>query len=264
VPAAALAVDFPDASYKAMPCRPTIACTADFVPPGVVELETGYLYRRLGNGADQHSLPFLLKLTLAEWVQLQVGSNGATFASMPAPARFFDDIIIALKLHLHDQDERSPSLSLSGAASLPMPAATGYLRRGYDAFFILYVTKDVRWLHVDFNVGVNLWQLDATPRAQPWAALAMSTALPRGFGPMIELYCFADAAPVAPRDGGLLVALGYQPRNWIVLDAGGDVGLVQSTRAVSAFVGATIIPMDVWDTGAERRARAERRTRRER
>jgi hypothetical protein len=187
VPAAAFAVDFPDASYKAMPCRPTIACTADFVPTGVVELDTGYLYRRLGNGADQHSVPFLLKLTLAEWVQLQVGSNGPTFASMPAPARFFDDITVGLKLHLHDQDERSPSLSVSGTASLPMPAATGYLRRGYDAFFIFYVTKDVCWLHIDFNAGVNLWQLDATPRAQPWAALAMSTALPRGFGPMIEL-----------------------------------------------------------------------------
>ena len=63
----------PDPSYSALPCRPTIACTADFVPPGVMELELGYIYRRLGDGANQSSLPFLLKLTLLEWVQLQIG-----------------------------------------------------------------------------------------------------------------------------------------------------------------------------------------------
>ncbi|HEX8952465.1 MAG TPA: hypothetical protein VF945_11505, partial [Polyangia bacterium] len=260
---AALAVGFPDASYKALPCRPTIACTADLVPPGVVELEVGYLYRRLGSGADQQSLPFLLKLTLAEWLQLQVGSNGATFASQPAPARFFDDVTVGLKLHLGDQDARTPSLSLSATASLPTPAARGYVR-SYDAFFIAYVTKDLGWLHADLNLGLNAWQLDTAPRAQPWAALALSTALPRGFGPMVELYYFADAAPIDPADGGLLVALSYQPRNWLVLDGGADVGLVRSTRAVSAFVGLTIIPMDAWDTGAERRARAARQTRHER
>lgn len=245
VPTAARAVDLPDADEKALPCRPTIACTADFVPPGAVELELGYLYRRLGSGVDQHSLPFLLKLTLAEWVQLQVGSNGPTFASAAAPTRFFDDVTLGLKLHLHDQDAHTPSVSLSASASLPTAAAAGYLRT-YDALFILYVTKDVRWLHADLNLGLNLWQLDATPRPQPWAALALSTTLRRGFGPMIELYYFGDAAPIAPRDGGLLVALSYQPRSWIVLDAGGDVGLVQATRAVSAFVGATILVMKLW------------------
>jgi hypothetical protein len=62
----------PDPSYSALPCRPTIACTADFVPPGVMELESGYIYRRLGSGANQSSIPFLLKRTVLEWVQLQI------------------------------------------------------------------------------------------------------------------------------------------------------------------------------------------------
>ena len=95
-------------------------------------------------------------------------------------------------------------------------------------------------------------------------ALALSVALPRGFGPMVELYYFADAAPVAPMDSGLLVALSYQPRHWIVFDAGFDVGFVPATRAVSAFVGMTFIPLDLWETRRERRARLERETRHER
>ncbi len=100
VPLRAVATNFPDETYHSLPCRPTIACTADFVPPGVVELEMGYIYRRLGIGANQHSAPFLLKLTLADWVQLQFGSNGLTRASQPAPAFFFDDVTLGLKFHL--------------------------------------------------------------------------------------------------------------------------------------------------------------------
>jgi hypothetical protein len=263
VTARAQAIDFPDASYKALPCRPTIACTADIVPPGVIELELGYLYRRLAHAVNQQSVPFLLKLTLSDWAQFQLGSNGPTFASMPVPARFFDDVTLGLKLHLIDQEPRVPSLSLSATASIPTRAAVGYLRT-YDALFILYVTKDFAWLHADLNLGMNLWQLEATPRTQLWAALALSVALPRGFGPMLELYYFSDAAPVAPSDAGLLVALSYQPRNWVVFDAGFDVGFVAATRAVSAFVGMTFIPLDLWETSREKRERHARETRHER
>jgi hypothetical protein len=259
----AQAIDFPDASYKALPCRPTIACTADIVPPGVIELEMGYLYRRLARAVNQQSVPFLLKLTLAEWAQLQFGSNGPTFASMPVPARFFDDVTLGLKLHLQDQEARIPSLSFSATASIPTRAAEGYLRT-YDALFIFYVTKDFAWLHADLNLGLNLWQLEAAPHTQPWLALALSVALPRGFGPMLELYYFSDAAPVAPSDAGMLVALSYQPRNWIVFDAGFDVGFVAATRSASAFAGLTFIPLDLWETSRERRARHERETRHER
>jgi hypothetical protein len=246
-----------DRDDKALPCRPTIACTADLVPPGVVELETGYLYRRLGNRAHQHSAPFLLKLTLFEWAQLQLGSNGPVLASAPAPARFFDDLTLGLKLHLIDQDDQTPSLSLSAAASLPLGEAEGYLRT-WDLLAVLYVTKDLGWLHADLNLGLNLWRLEATPLPQPWVALALSVALKYGLGPMLEVYYFADAAPVSASDGGVLAALSWSPRSWLVLDLGGDVALVAATRTVSAFVGATFAPYDLWESKRERSARRAR------
>ena len=249
----------PDPTYSAIPCRPTIACTADIVPPGVVELETGYLLRRLGDGANQSSIPFLLKVTLLEWVQLQVGSNGPTVASAPSEARFFDDVTVGLKLHVRDQTRRAPSISLSSTLSIPTFQATGYTRT-YDALFTVYITKDFGWLHADWNIGGNLWRIEGSPLPQLWTALALSVQLPRNFGAMIETYYFSDAAPVNPRDGGILAAVSYQPRKWVVLDAGLDVGLVQSTRVASAFVGVTLIFLDLWDTEAERRAKAARRT----
>jgi hypothetical protein len=230
------------ADVSALPCRPTIACTADIVPSGTFELEAGYLYRRLAHDKNQSSVPFLLKLSLTDALQLQVGSNGPTFAPMQS---FFDDVVAGLKLRVHRQTERTPSLAVSALVSVPTAEAMGYLRT-YDALLAAYVTKDIGWLHADFNVGLNLWRVESEPLTQLWTALALSVPVGRGFGAMVEGYVFSDAAPIAERDAGVLSAISYQPRPWLVIDAGPDVGLVRDTRTVSAFVGVTIDPVALW------------------
>jgi hypothetical protein len=237
---------------KALPCRPTIACTADIVPPGSFELEAGYFFRKLRSPILQHSVPFLAKLTLAEWVQLQVGGNGPTFANSAVPARYVDDIVTGFKFHLTDQARYVPSLSWSIELSSPLAAAAGYIRT-YDLLATLYFTKDFSWLHADFNVGFNLWRLDGPLLPQPWVALALSVELPAHFTVMAENYFFADASPVASRDGGLLLAVAFAARPWLVLDVGGDIGYFASQRSVSAFVGMTILPVDFWESASERR-----------
>ncbi len=256
-PAVAGAVDWLDPAHQALPCRPTIACTADFVPPGSAEIELGYLYRKLNGATKQHSLPILAKLTLAEWVQLQFGGNGPIFVNGTIPTRYLDDIVAGFKFHLVDQSRRVPSLSWSVELSSPVSSAPGFIR-SYDLFYTLYVTKDFRWLHADFNLGLNLWQLDGPTRTQPWAALALSVALPRGFTVMAESYYFVEAGPIAPQDGGLLLAVAYQPLAYLVFDAGGDIGWFPSQRAFSLFVGMTISPVDFWHSAAERRHAHER------
>ncbi len=217
----------------------------------MLELEVGYIYRRLDHAVNQSSLPFLLKLSLVDDVQLQLGSNGATFS---ATERYFDDVTLGAKIRLVHQGARVPSISASATLSVPTASAMGYTRT-YDALFTLYVTKDIGWLHADWNLGANAWRFEASPLAQEWTALALSAPLGRGFGAMLESYYFSDAAPIAPRDAGVLAALSYQPRKWIVLDAGPDVGLL-ATRALSLFVGMTIIPLDLWDTSDELQRRA--------
>ena len=227
----------------ALPCRPTIACTADMVPPGNLELEAGYIYRRLAHDATEQQLPLLFKLTLEPWLQLQIGTNGPTFAS--GGVAYLDDTTIGVKLHVHDQTRLVPSLSLSGTASIPTASASGYLRT-VDALWIAYITKDLDWLHADLNLGLNVWRLDGSPLAQPWIALALSVVLGRGFGAMAEGYGFGDAAPVSARDAGVLLALSYQPVRRLVLDVGPDIGLVPATRAWSLFFGATVLFEPLW------------------
>jgi hypothetical protein len=126
----------------ALPCRPTIACTAEIGPPGHLELEIGWLFRRAGGPAHQHSIPFLLKLTTTPWLQLQLGSNGPTFQNAPVATRYADDIVGAVKVHLPAQPPRWPSLSASIAFSVPLVAANGYART-YDILTTVYATQEL-------------------------------------------------------------------------------------------------------------------------
>jgi hypothetical protein len=208
------------------------------------------LFRKLAGDVRQWSFPFLAKLTLARWVQLQVGSNGFTTqwggSSDDDRARFFDDIQLGAKFHLLDQKPLVPSLSFSAALSVPTAAGLGYVRTT-DATFIGYVTKDVGPIHGDLNLGLNALALDGTPAAQPWSALALSAEPIKRFGAMVEGYVFANARPLVHHDAGFLFALSAAPRPWLVFDAGGDIGgFPGDSRVFSVFVGMTIVPVVLW------------------
>jgi hypothetical protein len=245
----ARAAEWP-AEDKTLPCRPTIACTADIIPPGTFELEAGALVRQLGRRTRQWSFPFLAKLTLAPWIQLQAGSNGYTTSRGDAPSSFFDDAELVVKLHLVDQTELAPSLSVSGQANLPTGSGQPGYEPTYDALFTAYITKDFGLLHADWNVGLNEWRLFDRANALPqeFTALALSVPLAGPLGAMVEGYYFTDAAPVAPRDGGILFAVSHAARAWLMFDAGGDVGFFPSAREYSVFVGMSIVPAVLWRT----------------
>jgi hypothetical protein len=236
----------PDERDRVLPCRPTIACTAELVSPGTLELEAGYIYRHAGTGDTQRSLPFLFKLTIAKWLQAQLGSNGYTVAEGSTPARYLDNANLGLKFQLLEQGKVAPALALSGAVSVPtFSGQTGYSRI-YDAFFVGYASKDLGPIHADLNVGLNLWRLWAHPLPQGWTALALSADLVAPFGVMAESYVFSNAAQAAGRDGGVLFALTHAPRKWLVFDLGSDVGFYPTSRAYSVFVGMTIVPVVFW------------------
>lgn len=212
----------------ALPCRPTVACAAEFVPAGQTEVELGYAGSSLP-GAVQHSTPLLLKFSVADALQLQLGTNGVVLQS-PGPS-YLDDLQLLAKLRLTTQGEARPATAVSLAMSFPTGVGTAGYRPGIDAQGIAYVSKDLGWLHADLNLALNLLELDRTARPQPWAALSTSVDLGSGLTPMLEGYAFAAALPAAPKDAGVLMALGWQAAPWLVLDAGGDVGLGHQGRA---------------------------------
>jgi hypothetical protein len=241
--------ELPNDTDVSLPCRPTIACTADLVKPGSVEIESGALYRRTRTSGPLHKgvwmFPVIAKLTLIEQLQLQIGSNGYSTTVSPPTERYLDDIVITPKLHFLDQTKYLPSLSVSAELSIPTFRATGYLRN-YDTFFTGYVTKDFGPLHADLNAGMNVWAFDDHPAPQGFTALALSAPLPWPFGIMVEGYVFTDAQPVSRRDGGFLFALSHAPKPWLVFDVGGDIGFYPSTHSFATFLGMTIVPVVLW------------------
>jgi len=241
---AAEAAGLPGDGDRAVPCRPTIACTADFVPPGTFEIESGVLYRRLPASANQWTFPLLFKLTLLDDLQWQLGTNGYTILRGKTPATYLDDLAVGPKLRFHEQGDVWPSLAVSAQASIPTFQRTGYLRT-YDALFNLYVTKDLGPVHVDWNLGLNLWRIE-DPLAQVFSATALSMNLSPPFQVMAEGYAFSDAAPVAARDAGALFAVSETLLPWLVLDEGVDLALFRDTRSFSVFVGLTVVPLVLW------------------
>jgi hypothetical protein len=261
----------PDDTYKALPCRPTIACTADLVPPGALEIELGYQARRLAvplrGGAPpggepaafdhfyQHATPLLLKLTVFEWLQAQVGTSGPVLAR--GRASYIDDLVTGFKFHLWDQGRIAPSVAFSVTAGLPVwPRVHGFIP-SYDVLTTLYITRDLGPVHADLNGGLNVWDV-TSPRPQGYVALALSTDLPWHLTPMLEGYYFSSAVPVTLPDAGVLMAMAYAVKPWLVVDAGGDVGLVRSTRSFTLFVGMTVIAVDFWETAREAKEKALR------
>jgi Putative MetA-pathway of phenol degradation len=254
LPRPAHAASWPAEGDLARPCRPTVSCTADIAAPGVFEAEVGGAYSS-ARQAHVGTFPLLLKQTFTPLLQIQVGSNGYTETgdSGPPPSdRYLDNVFVGPKLHLRDQGDVWPSLAVSAQASLPTFRADGYSRND-DAFFTAYASKDVAFVHIDWNVGVDVWRVNEAPSTQAFTALALSAAPWAPFGIAAEGYYYSDASPLAPRDGGVRGALSVTARSWLVADLAGDVGFYPSTRACTVLFGMTVIPAVLWRT--EKRAR---------
>jgi hypothetical protein len=224
-----------------LPCRPTIACTAEFVAPGELEVELGYAGRQ-ASGAFQHSTPTLVKLTVSEALQLQVGTNG--FVAERPEYRYMDGVLVAAKVLLVSQTETVPAIAVSAAVGTP----PWRHQHGQDPVVqsIAYASKDALSLHADLNVAANVFAFGGSTRVQPFAALAFSRDLAHGLTPMVEGYLYADASPFTPSDHGLLFALGWAAIPKVVLDAGADWGMGGQERRFTVFVGATVLGPRLW------------------
>ncbi|HEX7663082.1 MAG TPA: hypothetical protein VF407_01155, partial [Polyangiaceae bacterium] len=198
--------DLPNDEDEALPCRPTIACTAQITKPGTSEIELGALSKRTSDGRSL-TTPFLLKFTLEEWLQIQVADNGFTHSTGADKEDFFDEVSFGAKIHLAKETTFLPEVSLS--AELAVPSYTGQPNAivGYDAFFTGYATKNFGPVEADLNVGVTEFGIAKNAKTQGWSALALSLDLNLPVGVMGEIYEFTGAAPFAPRDAGALFAV---------------------------------------------------------
>jgi hypothetical protein len=82
--------------------------------------------------------------------------------------------------------------------------------------------------------------------ARPFGALALTESLPAKLCAMVEAYAFADGGQLAPRDAGVLAAVGYAPKPSVMFDLGSDVSAFPTTRTFTLFGGVTFVPARLW------------------
>ena len=209
------------------PCQPTVTCTADLAAPGTLELELGY---QVKSGITQ-TTPFLVKLPLAHWLEVQVGDNGFTDAPN---ARYFDNPVVGAKLHVIDQAGQVPSIAFTVSAGLPT-------QNPFELIATAHVSKDYGRYHIDWTSGVAAWQ----GVRQPFSAFALTRALGERWSVTLEPHYFAYAEPYAQRDGGAIAAVAFSPWPWLVLDAAIDAVAI-GPRAVAGLAGISIAPVQLW------------------
>lgn len=236
----ALAVE-EEGEVKAQACRPTIACMAEIVPAGFFEVEAGYGGRQ--SGVFQSSGQLLLKYSVLDTLQVQLATNNVFLAGQGLTPRAFDGVMPGLKWKVNGQGSWAPSNALSVHLMMPTQAFSDAAQKTWDLQAWWYVSKDLGFLHADFNLNLNVYDLGGgKPVPQGLTTLALAFDLTHGFGFFTEVYSTWGNAQAVPLDGGSLNGLSYAPIDELVFDVGGDVGFYPGTRAFSLFAGVTFVP----------------------
>jgi hypothetical protein len=225
-----------ESDIPVLPCRPTVACTADIVPAGVVEVETGTLSRFAAQSAL--AVPILAKLSLSSWFQAQLGTNGLSSSSTGT----FVDLVTGIgKFRVLEQGDWNPSVAftLGGSLAVKPESATYAPTQGFQAGAL--ASRDFGRFHVDVNGGYSADVGDKTLTHTGWGAVSTSLTWNRWIGTFHEVYYLGAPRPRVPQDGGFLFGIAYSPRPEFMLDLGADIGFFPDDRAVSAFFGVTAV-----------------------
>lgn len=225
------------AGVKAQPCRPTVACTAELVPAGNLEIELGGL-----SGATSTGINLLTKVSLIDRLQLQLGTDNFLLVD-GSKVTAIDGAVAVLKGQLFTQGGLRPTVAISARLALPTRASPlPAVQTTVDLGGTLHVSKDLAWLHLDLNGTLTVFGLQE-PQGQ--GALAFSTSLPANFGVALEVHS-TFGNPRRQNDGGVRGVVTWSPVDALVLDAGGDVGFFPITRAWSVFFGLVFVPTAQW------------------
>jgi hypothetical protein len=133
---------------------------------------------------------------------------------------------------------------VTAGLGIPTVAQRGFVR-AYNLAIVGHASKDYGHVHVDANVGINVFELEGPRAYQPWVALAATYAATSKLAFALEPHYFADAAPLASRDTGAIAAVGFTARSWLVIDGAVDV-VASEPRSVTAIAGVSIAPVRLW------------------
>lgn len=147
--------------------RPDQTESSLVVPPGLVQLEIGYLFTNDDSGGVETStyeFPFTLaRIGLIDRVELRIGFAGVTSQqTSPGGAGVdgFGDGELGTKIVLWEEEGFIPQTALLAGTSVPFGGASFSSER-FDPFLIgLFSHSLTEWLELGYNLGV-VWSSEA-------------------------------------------------------------------------------------------------------
>lgn len=230
------------------PDRPDLTTSAEVVPAGALQIETGIEYERarVGGGPTERQLSVQGVLRLGLTSALEISLEGGPFVWLRAAEdnHGSGDYTLGLKYRLlaSSPDGGGPALAVKPFVKLPVAREPiGSERTDFGALLLL--TLGLPWgLSLDANVGVAAIG-QRRPEGfipQGIASASLSWAATERLTTITELY-YATKAERGGRDGLLTtVALMYRVTPRLALDAGMRTTLAGPGPDWSAFVGLSV------------------------
>ena len=215
-----------------------------------LEVETDYVQSH-GDGGLVNTGVALVKYSIGNTLQLQLGTDNLVTVQRGTATALLDGVYLGPKLVVVSQTEQRPAVAVSAVVALPTRGDPDALTQTVDTYVWGYLSKDLRGVHADLNLGLNVLSIDARPAIQLIAAAAVSRALSDRVGAALELYTFEGGGAYAEHDAGALTALSYTAAPWLTVQAGADVALYRDVRSLTLFAAVTVV--------AYRRARPDDR-----
>ena len=246
----------PAASVRRVPelitDRPDQTESAVIVPPGYVQIETGWTFARNdeeGVRQQTHELPgTLVRIGLVDGVELRAGWSGyiqeeVRVGSLRAEEDGIGDAELGTKIRLCRENGVRPEVALIVAGSLPIGSDGLSTERVDPSFrFSLSHTLSDRFA-LGYNVGM-FWEseVDETRRRSTLSNYLYTATLGIGLterlGTFVELFGEIPASAVGDPAHSFDSGLTYLLRNNLQLDVAAGVGLSQ--EAPDWFVGVGI------------------------
>ncbi len=232
------------------PDRPDVTNGTHIVDVGLLQMEVGGQYARMG--AHQRSLgtPLTFRVGLTEWLEARASTDGflrqrdeASAVSGPG------NVQVGAKLRLFADPGGIPVLSVLPTVNLPVASSRKGLGSGdTDVTLAVLTGTDVgKTSHVDVNYGIgSIGAGQGRPHfMQQLVAVSASHSLTEQVSPYVECFWFSkqdpDGGPVVSVDAGFIQAFTAR----LALDGGVAVGLSRSAPDLSVFAGVSIIIGDV-------------------
>lgn len=220
--------------------RPTIANATDTTLCGVVEAEYGFESIWPGEGARHDDFTGGLRFGITPRLDLHWASGDyVNFDTIEGVQRGFGDTWLGLKYRISSQTKKRPAFGVYYQAKIPS-ADLGFGSGQIDHSIALIASKDVRRLHVDFNI-IPSFVGRAGGGYDYNTGFACATWLPlmHGLTLVIEPYGYTALNSDTPAYASIMSGFSYRVNRRFYVDTGIDTGVTYAAPHKRVYAGAT-------------------------